>query len=451
MRKNRRKIQIIITMLMTVLSALPAIRHTSAVSLNPDQTILEVRQPGTQSQWGSTRTIHALHLITFRWKTDVPNTDYVEWQLLDYKPQPNGMHETPFATRKVKKMPAPDFQEFTIDFAHQQQQNPTKIPATAPSNPKNYWVRLIPWNAGGTLVTGPISDAVKITYVQAPPPPANPPNIENAFAWPGGHYVDLSYFANKPVLPLVTVSTRAPIKDAKGNPKFGSNAPIVATSLPFLSGYENEGEVELNGLKPKTHYHYIIEAKDEKGNFAYKAGEFSTKKRFVDVAFEKIFMIDDSDGFPSGAGDMNFAFFVAGINVLGPGKRLPQTETMDFPTGQTKTFDIFKTLEDPADNVTVRVNGSDQDDCGDVLHHPLCQCGLGSGGPGGNITDANMKQGTCPDGSGEFSVARDTLHIPDVTDRSQFGVEFLQKKFEIIADNGHLKFKVTGSFTVSYR
>jgi hypothetical protein len=87
----------------------------------------------------------------------------------------------------------------------------------------------------------------------------------------------------------------------------------------------------------------------------------------VDVAFEKIFMIDDSDGFPSGAGDMNFAFFVNAINVLGPGKRMPQSNTMDFPTGQTKTFDIFKTLEDPADNVTVRVNGSDQDDCGDVV------------------------------------------------------------------------------------
>ena len=440
-----------IIMLTMVLSALSPLRHSLAINVNPDQTILEVRQPGTQAQWGSIRTIHALHTVTFRWKTDIPNTDYVEWQLLDYKPQPNGMSETPFATHKVKKMPAPDFQEFTIDFVNQQQQNPTKIPATAPSNAKNYWIRLVPWNAGGTMVTGPISDVVKIIYVKEPPPPANPPTIDNAFAWPGGHYVDISYFANKPVLPLVTVSTRAPVKDGKGNPKFGANAPIVATSLPFLSGYENEGEVELNGLKPKTDYHYIIQAKDEKGNFGYKTGEFTTKKRFVDVAFEKIFMIDDSDGFASGAGDMNFAFFVNGINVLGPRKQLPQGNTMDFSTGETKTFDIFKTLEDPADNVPVRVNGSDQDDCGDVLHHPLCQCGNGAGGPGGNITDADMKQGTCPDGSGEFAPAKETLHIPDVTDRSQFGVEFLQEKFEMTGDNGHLKFKVSCSFTVRYR
>ena len=451
MRMIRSRILFIITMPMMVLSGLPAIRNTSAVSFNPDQTILEVRQPGGQPQWANTRTIHALHLVTFRWKTDVPNTDYVEWQMLDYKPQPNGMNETPFATHKVKKMPALDFQEFTIDFISQQQQHPTQIPSTAPSNAKDYWIRLVPWNSGGTMVTGPISDVVKITYVKAPPPPANPPAIEYAFTWPGGHYVDISYFATKPVLPLVTVSTRAPIKDTNGHPKFGQNAPIAATSLPFLSGFENEGEVELNGLTPKTHYHYIIEAKDEKGNFAYKTGEFSTKTRSVDVAFEKIFMIDDSDGFPSGAGDMNFAFFVDRINVLGPGKQMPQDHTMDFPTGQTKTFDIFKTLEDPADNVAVRVNGSDQDDCGDPLHHPLCRCGNGAGGPGGNITDANMKQGTCPDGSGEFSVAAGTLQIPDVTDRSEFGVEFFQKKFDMTADNGHLKFKVTGSFTVRYR
>jgi len=130
MRRNRRRIPIIITILAMVLSALSAIRHTSAINWNPDQTILEVKQPGAQAQWGTTRTIHALQLVTFRWKTDVPNTDYVEWQMLDYKPQPNGMGETPFATRKLKKMPAPDFQEFTIDFAHQQQQMRCLLVAT---------------------------------------------------------------------------------------------------------------------------------------------------------------------------------------------------------------------------------------------------------------------------------------------------------------------------------
>lgn len=298
-------------------------------------------------------------------------------------------------------------------------------------------------------MTGQTSDPVKITYVKSSQPPSEPLNfIFVAEFWTGGHFVDIGYGTNKPVIPLITVSTTAPVTDAKGNPSFPKKATIVSSSLPFLGGYEKDGEVELRNLTPKTHYHYIVEAKDEKGQFAYQTGQFTTAKRFVEVAFEKIFMIDDSDGFPSGAGDMNFAFFVNGANVLGKDKTLPDRgTTMDFPTGQTNTFNVLKTLEDPPNTVTVRVNGSDQDDCGDVLHHPLCNC-LSGGGEGHIVTDPHMKNHTCKDGSGEQSAATDTLNIPDVTDRSQF--EFLQEPFTMTADNGNLKFRVSGSFTVRY-
>jgi hypothetical protein len=413
-------------------------------------TVLDVRLSGGQPQWGNSRTLHALHTITFRWKTDVPNTAYGEWQLLDYKPQPNGMNETPFAKASVALPPSGQFQEFTIDFVQLQQQNPSKIPANAPAAGKDYWIRMVPWTAGGGAVAGQISAAIKLTYVKASTPPPAPLTLNYvAEFWIGGHYVDIGYGANHPVAPLITISTSAPVKDANGNPVFDKQAKIVSSSIPFLSGYEDNGEVELRNLTPKTHYHYIVEAKDEKGQKAYKAGQFTTAKRFVEVAYEKIFMIDDSDGFPSGAGDMNFSFFVNNENIQGPNKMTPEHNTMVFSTGQTKTFNVFKTLEDPPDKLNLRVNGSDQDDCGDVIHHPLCNCGPG-GGEGSIITDPKMKNHTCSDGSAELSAATTMMNVPDVTDRSEFGIEFFQKSFSMTGDNGHLKFRVSGSMSVRY-
>ena len=446
MRHNRRVITAWTILLLMVLGSLPVARSAFALNLGLfDQTVLNVRQPGAQSQWGGSRTIHSLHIVNLRWQTSAPNTAFGAWQIFDYKPQPMGMNETPFATAKVVLPPPGQFQEFPIDLVQLQQQNATKIPANAPANGKDYYLRMVPFLADGVTPAGQISDTVKITYVKSPPPSPNPLKIEYVFAWPGGHYVDLNYFATKPVVPVVTLSRSPPSKDAKGNPEFKKNQ-IVSVAFPFLSGYDAESTVELRNLTPKTLFHYIIMAKDEKGEVAYKTGEFTTETRFVTVNFEKIFMIDDSDGFPSGAGDMNFAFFVNDVNVLGNKRTFPPKDPMDFSTGATQGFDnIFSTIKDPPNTVRVRANGFDLDDCGNPFFHPLCDCVSP-----GDVLDPHMKNSTCKDGSGENSSATTTINVPDVTDTSQFGIEFLEKSFTMTADNGHLKFKVFGSFTVRF-
>src|SRR5205807_2288118 len=348
MKNNRRVIttSAILTLLL-LLSCLQIARTTFAFNPAPlsNQTLLDVRGAGGQNQWGSSRTIHSLYPVTFRWKTSAPNTAYGEWQMMDYKPQPMGMNETPFASANLG-LPVPgEFQQFTIDFAKIQQQNPTKIPANAPANAKVYYIRLVPWTSGGAMVAGEISDVVKITYVKSPPAPPDPPTIKYVFTWLHGHYVTLDYAATKPVIPAVTVSTSAPGKDAKGNPEFGKKQ-IVSSAFPFLSGYDADGGVELVNLKPQTHYHFIIMAKDEKGGVAYKTGEFTTAKPFANVVFEKIFMIDDSEGPTAGAGDMTFGFFVNGKNALGPKISVPtNTKYEEFSTGETHTYNIRSTLE----------------------------------------------------------------------------------------------------------
>jgi hypothetical protein len=445
MRHNGRVITTWAILMLLVLGSLPVARSVFAVNLGPfDQTVLDVRQPGAQTQWGGSRTIHSLHIVHFQWKTTAMNTAICVWQIFDYKPQPMGMNETPFATAKVMLPPPGQFQEFPIDFVQLQQDNPTKIPANAPANGKDYYLRVVPSDSSGTV--GQISNTVKITYVKSPPPSANPLKIEYVFAWPGGHYVDLNYFATKPVVPVVTVSRSAPSKDAKGNPEFKKNQ-IVSSAFPIFSGYDAEGTVELRNLRPKTLFHYIIMAKDEKGEVTYKTGEFTTETRFVMVNFEKIFMSDDSDGFPSGAVDLSFAFFVNDVNALGNNKTFPPKDPMDFPTGSTQVFDnIFSTIKDPPNTVRVRANGFDLDDCGNPFFHPLCDCASP-----GDVLDPHMKNSTCKDGSGENAAATTTINVPDVTDRSQFGIEFDKESFSMTADNGHLKFKVFGSFTVRFR
>jgi len=448
MRNNLKGIAAATILMLLVVCSLPIARPTLAFDPNPDQTWLDVRLPGAQPQWGNSRTIHALHSLTFRWKTDIATADHGRWQILDYKPQSNGMNENPFALSPLPLPLALQFQPFTIDFAQLQQQYPNKIPADAPVNGKDYWIRIVPWNADETMVAGPISDVVKITYVKSPPPPPNPPTFTFvAEFWLGGHFVDIGYGTNKPVVPLITVSTSAPVTDAKGNPAFPKNAKIASSSLPILGGYEKDGEVELRNLTPKTHYHYIIEAKDEKGQFAYKTGQFTTATRHVEVGFDKIFMIDDSDGAFSGAGDLVFAFFVNDVNVLGNNKRLPATGEMDFPTGQTKSFEhIVREIMDPPNTISARVNGYDDDDCAIFTIHPFCDCETP-----GDVLNSHMKNFTCKDGSGENAAATTTLNVPDVVDRSQFGVEFLLKEFTMTADNGHLKFKVFGRMSIDYR
>jgi hypothetical protein len=450
MKNNRKVIRTSAILALLVLSWWPISRTASALNPGPpaDKTSLDVRLPGAQPQWGNLRTIHALHSLTFRWKTDIPMSlvDHGRWQVFDYKPQPNGMNETPFhiSDDQLPLLPAGSFKDFSINFAHLQHLYPNKIPANAPANGKDYWIRVVPWNSDETM-TGRISDVVKITYAKSPPPPPDPPTFDYAAVfWTGGHYVNLGYGTNKSVMPLVTVSTFAPTNDAQGNPTFSNHKPVFV-SLPFLSGYEKDGEVELRNLTPKTHYHYIIQAKDEKGQFAYQTGEFTTATRVVDIYFEKVFMIDDSDNFPSGGADMNFAFFINGENVMGKSKTLPDSQEQTIHTGESWKFPLTTFyIKDPDNKIDLRVNGRDDDGC--KMYGPIaadCHCDTGS------VT--NPRQQNMQNPCAEYAIAMTTLNIPDVTWLDpKFGIETVNKPFTMEANNGNLKYRIFGSFFVRY-
>ena len=60
-----------------------------------NHTLLTVKQDN--GQWGDARTIYSLTTLTFQWISDVPNTNYGQWQLFDYPPGPNDTTAKSFA------------------------------------------------------------------------------------------------------------------------------------------------------------------------------------------------------------------------------------------------------------------------------------------------------------------------------------------------------------------
>lgn len=286
MKQDRRPATTITSLVLLVLLSFPL--GSSAFALEPPpptQTWLEIKMPGGQSQWGSALNLHELNLVTFRWKTNAPNTAYGVWEILDYEPAPNGVNEQPFATKHVDLAPQPgQFAQFRIDFAQLQQQHPDKIPASAPATAKNYYVRLVPWTSNGTH-SWAVSPTVRISYssrfqkggseltsvLKVTDVRVSPNQI--SLLGPGilGVYLTIS----KPSSLFVKLSLSAPAFDSSHNPRFDSGK--VENSV-FVSSFHTKHYVGLFDLKGEAHYYYIIEVTDKEGHKAYIQGDFEMGK-----------------------------------------------------------------------------------------------------------------------------------------------------------------------------
>jgi hypothetical protein len=348
----------------------------------------------------------------------------------------------PFATSTPLNPPqSGQFDTFTIDFAQQQQAHPDKIPATAPAQPKDYYLRLLPWKTmdmtNPANVAGDISINVKITYVKDTSPNPGPLTITSTSVDAGGTFGVISFAATQPVVPLVSVSTFAPSKDAQGNPTFG-RLRITSASLPFLGGYEKQGATQVSNLEPKTHYHYIVEAVNEKKEKAYKTGEFTTKTRFVDVFFDKIQML-------SGGGPMAFAFFVNGENALGENGQVPAQGLLTIKAGETKSLRIHFPIEDPPAKLEILVNSL-------IINANSLNLNCTK-----RILDPNLREH--PGKQCEFPLGTKTILLNSLPT----GVnEQFTNTFKVTASGGNqtatgaqslffdLKYDLTGSFTVKY-
>jgi hypothetical protein len=248
----------------------------------PPQTLLEVKLPGGQNQWGSALNLHGLDVVTFRWKTNVEHTAYGVWEIMDYEPTPNGVNEQPFASKHVDLGQPGQFSEFRIDFAQLHHQHPEKIPASAPATAKNYYVRLVPWIANGSR-SWVISPAVRISYSSRLQeggseliPDLKVTNVQispNRISLLGPGTLGVYLTTSKPSSLFVKLSLSAPLFDSDHHPSFGT----VENSV-FVSSFHTKHFVGLFDLKGESHYYYIIEVTDKDGHKAYIQGDFEMGK-----------------------------------------------------------------------------------------------------------------------------------------------------------------------------
>jgi hypothetical protein len=280
---------VVILILLTL--TISSIASASGPNLLDGHTLLAVKQ--ANGQWGDSRTIHSLTTLTFEWKSDVPNTNFGQWQLLDYAPGPHDLTAQPFAVSgPLAASPANQLKQFTIDFAQMHQEHPDKVPAVASSAPKNFYVRLVPWKtqdmSDPANIAGHVSLNMKITLVSSiSTGNGDEPGIVTGFKIDSAS-VDIRcpvilagaavafVRTSKPSFLVFQVSESAPVLDSHQHPTFPLSA-IAASE--HVSSFNTIHLVALFGLKNETHYFYIIEVRDSVGHQTFSQGELTAHSR----------------------------------------------------------------------------------------------------------------------------------------------------------------------------
>ena len=124
-------------------------------------------------------------------------------------------------------------------------------------------------------------------------------NVATVSTDPGAFKVNFSITTSEPSKAVVEVGTSAP----NANNTFSNPAGGV-----FTLGYAKQMTPMISNLQPATLYYYVAKITSQDGDVVYKKGTFHTDMPVVKARFGQIHMIDDSDGWPRGAGDMTFFF-----------------------------------------------------------------------------------------------------------------------------------------------
>jgi len=225
------------------------------------------------------------------------------------------------------------------------------------------------------------------------------------------------------------VTTLAPVKlGVDVFPTLMNGSCNFTTSLGFASSNILSTTHDLNwlGLDANTTFCSELRATDANGAVHTKQGpKFTTLKRKVDVRFEKVFIVDDSDG--GSEGDLTFAF---GVNQEPIWNLDAEADTGQWVVflGGTVPLAWF-IVDDAPGTLTVYTQGCD-DDSPDFAVGSGCDIPLGSNG---SKWDADFAY-----------VEKTFIHLvgPD---------ESKPVPFEMKADGGALKFNVHGEFTASYQ
>lgn len=196
----------------------------------------------------------------------------------------------------------------------------------------------------------------------------------------------------------------------------------------------------LANLKANTTYHYVVRSHVQ-GDQQVKIGSFKTLKRRVDVTFDKIEMIDDSDGAFDGDCDCWIFFGVGDAPPIAYGGG--GSYTISIGSGTTVHPDATASVTNAPAEIWLRVMANDDDD--DL--HEFCAVSQGPPPAGNHEAWEASGSGECTDWAGDqilVALSRQgPPYAPGDVDE-QFTEPFT------ISVNGELVYKVRGTVKVTY-
>lgn len=260
--------------------------------------------------------------------------------------------------------------------------------------------------------------------------------IKSVDVQPHGGWAQFTIAMNKTAVITVEASTTPPDSSGKWSD------PNAVTAFAGTVVPTDHYAPPLAGLTPNTKYHYVVRA--QVGNHEQvKTGSFTTLKRRVNVHFDEIQMIEDSDGPLDGDCDCFFYFGVADLEPIRYGS---QDNKTGMGSGATYPIDVAAGFINAPNDIRIGVGGYDDDT--DAFEIMVFDCIVGHGPPhdGQSWKDSWSADGCMEHAGDEITVGLARQGPPwapgDVDE--QFTEPFT------ISVDGELVYKVRGTARVSY-
>jgi hypothetical protein len=248
---------------------------------------------------------------------------------------------------------------------------------------------------------------------------------------PHGGWAQFTIKTNETAVITLEASTTPP------NPDGTWSNPDAVTAFAGSVLPTDQYTPPLANLQSNTTYHYVVRAR-EHGNESVEIGSFKTLTRRVDVDFNEIQMIEDSDGLAAADCD---CFFYFGVGDATPMRYGSSENPISVGSDTTVPLDADASITDAPSEIRLGAKAWDSDQTFGQL------CAVGSGPPTSDEQWESSGGGGCMEWAGNKIVLSRSRQGPPVNPGAvdeQFTEPFT------INVNGPIVYKVRGTYTVSY-
>ncbi|MGV0812406.1 fibronectin type III domain-containing protein [Mycolicibacterium boenickei] len=260
--------------------------------------------------------------------------------------------------------------------------------------------------------------------------------IKSVDVQPHGGWAQFTIETSKTMVITVEASTTPP----DGNGKWSDpNAIAASVGTVIPTNHYTPG---LPNLQPNTTYHYVVRAHLQ-GHEQVKTGKFTTLTRRVEVDFDEVQMIEDSDGPLDGDCDCFFYFGVGDMKPIELGSR---DNKLSIGSGTSVHIDAATGFNDAPSEIWLHAKGYDDDEDAFEMLNLGCTIGLGPPHDGGPWKTSGALDGCIEWAANDLLVPLSRQGPPG--DPGAVDEQFTEP-FTISVD-GNVTFKVHGTYRVSY-